>query len=399
MLTSDLLRVTLRKGVLKPTYLKPKNERAAALAEALLAMYRDAAGSSREELDEWLQELIGDAPDFLLTRGLAKLLDDRCTWTSEALVAPDALRRALYDAASRRPKPARAAIIEEVGAAFSLTPAQVEASMFADLKGAELLESFDDLSGEELLARYNVGLAQAVLLRATQVVIQISGATAAELRSFLQVVKFHQLMCVVQPNGGNGCTITLDGPLSILQRSSRYGVKLAMLLPSLLHLTQWRLDSTIRWGNRDAMVEFSVASTDKLQPFGKLRGAWISEEQRLVEARLAEHKSGWRVEASTQVLPLGDRDMLVPDMTLVHPDGRFAYVDVVGTWRRSWLERRLALLAEKGPANLVLCVSKSLAAEKEELDGLPGELVVFSSVISLPKLLAAVEKVAFHGHP
>lgn len=399
MLTSDLLRVTLRKGVLKPTYLKPKNERAEALAESLLALYREAGGSARDELDEWVGELIGDAPDFLLTRGLAKLLDDRCTWASEASAPPEALRRALYDASFRQPRPTRGAIIDEVAAAFSLSAAAVEASMFADLKGAELLESFKDLTAEELLARYNVGLAQAVLLRATQVVIRLTGATAAALRSLLQLIKFHQLLCVVEPDGGKGWVLTLDGPLSILQRSSRYGLKLAMILPPLLHFSAWALEATVRWPTREEPVTFAVSAKDKLVPYGRLRGAWVSEEQRLLEARITGHASGWVVQASTYMVSLGDRDMLVPDMTLVHPDGRVAYVEVVGTWRRSWLARRLALLAEKGPPNLVLCVSKSLAAEKEALDGLPGALVVFAQVIPLPKLLAAVESVALRGHP
>ena len=49
---------------------------------------------------------------------------------------------------------------------LSLEPAAVEQGLFADLKSEQRLVKFKDISAEHLLERYNVALAQAVLLRA-----------------------------------------------------------------------------------------------------------------------------------------------------------------------------------------------------------------------------------------
>ena len=406
MLTADLLRVTVRQGMVKPTYLRGKHARAEAYAVALCALYEKAQGWSRAALAAELQEIVGDAHDFLLARGLAKLLDDRCEWSSEAAVPADELRAALYDEAFARgvlqegalkeQRPPRDAVIEKVAARFQLSATQVEQTMFADLRDAEILESYKAIAPDALLRRYDVALAQATLLRATSLQLTVSAARPAQLRALLHALKFYQLLFQLRRTEDGAWLLEIDGPVSILQRSTRYGLQLAMLVPTLLHLEGWTLEAELRWPHRDEPLRFELSPKDKLEVTGRLRGDWVSAEQQLLEERLASHKSGWRVDPAPRLIPLGARDLFAPDLTLVHPDGRRAYVEIVGTWRISWLRRRLAVLREHGPPNTVLCVSRSMAAEKEALADFSGEIVEFAQVISLPKLLQAIEAVA---HP
>lgn len=404
MLTADLLRVTIRKGVVKPTYLKGKNAKAEGYAASLCALYNNATGWSRQELQDELKELVGDSPDFLLARGLAKLLDDRCTWGSEAAMNPEELRAALYDAAFergalqegaiKRQRAPRSEIIAKIAQQMELTPAQVETTMFADLKDAELLESYEPLTEEELLRGYDVALAQATLLRASKVTLTLHKANPGQLRALIHAMKFHQLLFQPSRNEAGEWQLTIDGPTSILQRSTRYGLQLAMLVPVLLHFSSWSLEAEVRWPQRDEPLTFVLSDKDKLQPTKKLRGAWVSAEQQLLEERLEKHKSGWTLDRQPRLIPLGARELFAPELTLVHPDGRRAFVEIVGTWRRHWLRTRLDVLREFGPPNTVLCVSRNLAAEKEALSEFKGEVVDFAQVISLPRLLEAVEAVA-----
>jgi predicted nuclease of restriction endonuclease-like RecB superfamily len=64
-------------------------------------------------------------------------------------------------------------VLEAVAAELGLPPAQVAASLFADLKDENRLLKFDDLDARRLLDRYNVALAQAVLLRSVLVTAEV----------------------------------------------------------------------------------------------------------------------------------------------------------------------------------------------------------------------------------
>lgn len=404
MLTAELVRVTVRKGRVIPTYLRGKNPRAVHYAEALCALYASAEGWSRADLAGELRELVGDAPDFLLARGLAKLLEDRCTWSREAAVPPEALREAIFDAAFRRDtlregalktqRRPREEVLAEVASAMSLSVAEVEQSFFADLPDAEILERMEAIAPEALLHAYDTALAQAVLLRARAVSVTFRAARPAQLRAFLHALKFHQLLFTVRRDAEDAWVLDIDGPAAILLRSSRYGLQLAMLVPVLLHMEGWSLEAEVSWPRHTEPLVFTLSAKDKLRPTRALRGDWVSSEQALLEERLASHASGWRVDPSPRLIPLGARDLLAPDLTLVHPDGRCAYVEIAGTWRRGWLRARLEVLRAHGPRNAVVCVSRSMAAEKEALTDFAGEVVEFAQVIPLPRLLKAVEAVA-----
>ncbi len=43
----------------------------------------------------------------------------------------------------------------------------------------------------------------------------------------------------------------IDGPASLFQHTTRYGNKLAMMLPALLHVSKWRLEANLQRSQRD----------------------------------------------------------------------------------------------------------------------------------------------------
>ena len=95
--------------------------------------------------------------------------------------------------------------------------------------------TFDDISPENLLHRYNVALAQAILLRCTAMEVRIWGETPARFRQLFRAVKFHRLICTIHETRGNSYTLKLDGPLSLFSSTQKYGLQLALFLPTLLH--------------------------------------------------------------------------------------------------------------------------------------------------------------------
>ena len=131
-----------------------------------------AANSTRRSRTEF-----GDLPDQLVYRGLAKLLEDRCDFECRGGIAAGANPRRGFPrlrghAASlwrRRQcdpfcRPSRRP--DAGGGRAELDSGPGRPRLFADLKSEQRLMRFDDTTPERLLERYNVSLAQAVLLRA-----------------------------------------------------------------------------------------------------------------------------------------------------------------------------------------------------------------------------------------
>ena len=95
--------------------------------------------------------------------------------------------------------------MKEVAGALSLTltPEQIDRSLFADLKDEQRVQTFDDITAERLLDRYNVALAQAILLRCTAMEVRVWGETPARFRQLFRAVKFHRLICTIHETPGN----------------------------------------------------------------------------------------------------------------------------------------------------------------------------------------------------
>ncbi len=236
MLTGKLVRVRHARNKLVPLYVEPADQGLLALAEQLLLAYRSAPGRTRGEIAEDLSDLIPEGPRGLLPAGLAKLLEDRCEFEVTADHPPDELREAVFKvAALGRAEAAKAgvpfdrnAVLSEVAGQLSLTltPEQIDRSLFADLKDEQRVQAFDDISADHLLNRYNVALAQAVLLRCTAMEVRIWAETPARFRQLFRAVKFHRLICTIHETAGNSYTLKLDGPLSLFSSTNKYGLQL-----------------------------------------------------------------------------------------------------------------------------------------------------------------------------
>ena len=168
MLPTALIRVRHARNRLVPQYLDASEESSREIAEQILEGFRGKEGMSRGEMEEELEELIGNHPGQILHQGLAKLLEDRCEFEVVSGHPPEELREQVFAVAARQRAGGsfdREAVLGDVGAAVGLVPADVEHGMFADLKSEQRLIKFEDTTVTRLMERYNVALAQAVLLR------------------------------------------------------------------------------------------------------------------------------------------------------------------------------------------------------------------------------------------
>ncbi len=389
MLTADLVRARAQGGEVVPRYVGLDDPKALDLARSLLAMFAEHVGHPRGQLEADLKDYLGTGTAFLLHRGLAKLLHDRSEFEIEAVDDPPELRQAVFRAAADAHRGAdggvgpfaREAVLDRVAAARALSPAEVERGLYADLKDEQILARFEACEPRWLLNRYNVALAQAVLLKATELTIHIRGEAPAGYRALFRKIKFFQLLHRVTGSAADGYRILLDGPLSLFQASQKYGLQMALFLPTLLHFRDWRLEAQVRWGKgRGRKVAFHLAPEVGLESINRLTGQWLPEEVRWLPEQFAKLGSDWQISDDGEILDLGGQGVLVPEFVFTHRGtGRRVYLEILGFWNRGALRSRLDLVRRHGPESLILALSKSLATGEDDLGGLPGEVYVFRS--------------------
>jgi len=400
MLTGKLVRVKMGRNKVTPLYIDTHSADWVEVAERLLEVYRGREGVTHGELDADLKDLFGDDPSQLIHQGLAKLVEDRCEFEVAADVPPEQLRAAVFKkaAAVRRDLEQpwdRAAIVAAAAADLGLDAERVEATLFADLYSEQRLVKFDDISPERLLERYNVGLAQAVLLRSTRVTVTIRREPPARYRQLLRAVKFHRLICEVEKVGPESYRLHLDGPLSLFSSTNKYGVQLAFFLPTVLLCRDYEVQAELLWGPKRTPKTFTLTPADRLVSHLADRGTYTPPELAMFVELFRKRIEDWQLVEETEVFPLGG-GFWVPDFQLIHGDtGEVIRLEVLGFWRKASAEKHLAFLRQHVKERFLLAVSDGLHIEDGELEGLPAGIVRFKN-LPLPDEIArlAAEMIA-----
>ncbi len=375
MLTGKLVRVRHARNKLIASYVDATEPGLLALAEQLILAYRGSPGRTRGEIAEEISDLIPEGPRGLLPAGLAKLLEDRCEFEVAADHPPEALREVAFKAAARQREAAaranvpfdRNTVFGEVAGALglTLTPEQLDASLFADLKDEQRVQSFEDISPERLLQRYNVALAQAILLRCTAMEARIWGETPGRFRQLFRAVKFHRLICTIHENANNSYTLKLDGPLSLFSSTQKYGLQLALFLPALLHCKAYDVEATVRWGSDRKEKLFTLKTLDGLRSHLADFGVYTPPELQVFADSFAAKVSGWVLAANPHPLPLED-GVWVPDFTLTHSaSGKEVFVEIFGFWRKGDIEHHHRKLLKRMPGKFVLCISEQMRTDDD----------------------------------
>lgn len=387
MLTSNLLRARVWKGEIRPDYINPEDPELLGLAETLIESFEAHIGRPRHELETELKELLGTGTEFLLQRGLAKLLWDRSEFESPVAIDPFVLRQTVFALAARY-RQANAGqinaqeIYRQLASELQMEEAfDVQNMLYADLKEEQHITLFRKVKPEWLLKRYNVALAQAVLFRASELKVRVANQSMMVYRELFRRIKFFQLMYQVHGNAEDGYELELDGPMSLFRSSQKYGVQMANFLPTLLHCTQWQLDATVLWGKAREPRRFSLSHETGLEPYQWLTGQWQPEEMQFLKQRFGKVTTDWILSEETELIDLGGQGVLVPDYVFVHkPTGQRVLMEIFGYWRKGGLAKRLELLKEHGPPNLLLAVSEELHVDEELTEDLPQEVYTFRSI-------------------
>ena len=412
MLTADHVDARRQGGELVLRRLDARALREAHdLAEAYLDAARSHVGRRREELSEAWKAISTGARKRRLAGGLEKLIDDACGFDADETLEPALVRRAIFSRATElrrvrgeslddaRPFD-RDAVVADVAAAMGRSPADLESALFSDLRGEHVLRVAPPMNAASIVEAYELGRAQAVLLRAVRVTCKVKAASPGLLRAFFARMKFHRLLFTVarDGDGDEGFTITIDGPFSMFESVTKYGLRLALVLPALRALDTWSLVAEVRWGKDREPLVFRMSHTD----IGE-RGAagslpHVSDEvSALLSGLETMHAGGspWQPEIATVLLDHPGLGVCIPDLALRNSAGELVYVEVLGFWSRDAVWKRIELAQSGLAARIVFCASARLRVSAEVLDDeAPAALYVYKGKPSARALLECVNRVA-----
>lgn len=388
MLTSELLRVRRAKGQLVPRYLTKKLiPHLLPVAEQLVAALDDKTGERRELIDEALEAIDCRPTDRLVVQGLRKLLFDRCEFACSEGADPEGLRRDAFmrAAATRRelgPRDAfdRGAILSAVAEAHDTEPLQIEERLFADLRQNEVLVAIKKLEARALIDRYNVALAQGVLMRATRVLVALDGEEPGRVRQLFRAARFHGLLHRVRDQGEGRYLVELDGPFSLFSAVQKYGLKLAVFLPAVLRCERWRLRADVLWGKKKERMLFELGPEDGLVPHDRRVSGIAPELAKFVEGFCALG-SPWDLVENDEIIAIPGEAVCVPDLRFTHRDtGEVVFLEAFGFWSRQAVWQRVETIERGFPGRIILAIGKQLRVSEEVLsEGESGQLYVYGA--------------------
>jgi predicted nuclease of restriction endonuclease-like RecB superfamily len=403
MLTSELIMPRLKKRGKTVTPLAlPTDYHFLTIANDLIQIFKKLVGHSRGELEQTLHDYEGENLDYPIISGLAHTLVNNSIFGHQSIVSPAQLRAALFKKGpiiqTSDPKAfTREQAIVETATQFSITPEQVEQSLFADLIEERILLGMKYLlTPVNLIARYNLDVARGVLYWAREVDILVRDS----YKLLFKYIKLFKLMHTIYPIPYQGYNIILHGPISPFVKSTiRYGVQFAKFLPALLLAQTWRMDAEIHLPNQTSPSHYSLDNSTTLHSHFKGVELFDSELEadfaNEFETKYGQVERNWLLTREDEVITIGDT-VIIPDFSLTHrKDGRRALIEIVGFWHPIYLHHKLQKIRQANRKDLILIVFKSASvADPVFKESAAGEVLFFTQKVVLKDVLAAVEKCA-----
>jgi uncharacterized protein len=399
MLTADLVRATKRGDQLHVQGIPPKlKPRAEELASSYLEIAQAQCGRTHDELDSAWEEVPVEPREVKLAAGLRKLIEDGCEFETQSELPPPQLRSQVFLAAAQARARVeagqrfdRAAVLAQIGAAVQLGPDQLERALYSDLKAEQRLLRAPETGAPELLRKYELAQLQAVLLRAVKVTAQVWCSTPEGYRELFRKLKFRRLLFQVQPAEGGSHRIEIDGPFSLFESVTKYGLQLALLLPALLQADRLELEADLRWGKSRTPLKFLLSQRASGER-GEGRARLPDEVEALIEA-FEGGRDGWTAAPADQILNLPGIGLCVPDLRFKHRGGETVLLEVLGYWSRDAVWRRVELVQKGLPHKLLFAASQRLRVSEAVLEDHPsGALYVYKGALSAKAIVERLER-------
>ncbi len=378
--------------------IRSKHEHYLSLAEEMMSIFRNGTGRSRDELKSEVRQLFWDEKHCNPRRvkAFCKLLEDESVFDVDERGAAAKLRiQVLGLAASKHPivvspesllearlADVRAEIAQKIGRDWDA----IENEFFRDVHELQRLKSFTGYpSAEALLTRYNEAQLQAALYRAQDMRI----LAREDYKTIIRAAKNARLMFTANRKR-DVFEFVFDGPSSVLRDTTRYGVRMAQLLPTLLACRNWELRALIRCFPRSIrQPELIVTSEHRYRSSRKTQPDFDSDvEKHFSETWGCEARDGWILKHESEPQFIGQRAFF-PDFTFEHETGVRVLFEIIGHWKPEYVSKKRDTLIQFRTKTLLLAIEEKISANFTDL-GIP--TVNYKKSLKLEPIIDALRR-------
>ena len=400
MLPIELLRVRISSKLnqIRPVFYDSQEKNQLLLAVKLVKLFEQMGteGVSKAKLDENILEIEAKYTDYKLVRGICHLLEQRCVYALPGRTFPHGgnnnamnainLRRKIFEESSRNGYPAtedeRKQILQKFATESDLTTDELEIAMWADLDKNKRLKNFESLSPLQLISWYNISILQSLLLNCIKLEFSVYGGFSWKkiLRKIKQLGLMYFLYhennleseanqqtrnqeMVFNSKKDKRVICTVEGPLSIVRLTDKYGTAMAKLIPLIIFTDIWSIDAIILRKSISGVrktYRFQISNKDKDLPLfdaskvqpqsasnmnsGSIYKNAIDNFDSIVEKKFMDKflkfSIGWNLIREPDPLILSNGKAFIPDFVF-EKYGIKVYLEIVGFWTSEYLKRKL----------------------------------------------------------
>lgn len=213
------------------------------------------------------------------------------------------------------------------------------------------------------------------------------------VRRVFRAARFHGLLYEVRRDASGRTILILDGPMSLFDSVQRYGLKLALFLPSVLSFSSFEVRADLLWGKERTPSVLVITRADGLVSTSPDPPS-LAPELEVFMAAFTRLGSEWDVKPCDEVIALPGEAACVPDLVFDHRvTGERVYLEVFGFWSRAAVWQRIELIRGGFPGRILLAVGKHLRVSEEALgEEDAGEIYVFKQTLSPRAVLSRLEQ-------
>lgn len=396
MLTKDLLRVSRAGGGYHPQFVCSSSDSDCddhdhrSLAARVIGTYQGHVGERRATLEDALTAIERESDDFKLVRGFAKLLEREATFETQAPVDPKRARRAVFEAAETVgavTETERTEALSRAADHVSIPPSELDACLYNDLDSRQVMTAFDARWGpDELLAQYDLSLAQTALFDATEIRVRSS-----DPKPLVSAIKRLRLMYDIRKTDA-GRTVHITGPDALFQSSRRYGTRFARLLRTVARAPEWHLEASIddQGTERTMQLTHEDITVPNAEPVTEM--TFDSGVEADFAARFSSLDLDWTLVREPEPLAAGAH-VVIPDFAFdwqpQNVDFR-VFFEIMGFWTPEYVEKKLSRLADLED-ELLVAVDESLGVG-EQIEALDHRAIPYSGSVRVKDVRDALRR-------
>ena len=248
MFPTDLMIVKKsRKGDIRPVFLSSDSTD---LAVRVIDFMKTAVNHNMDFIDRGRKEIEVRSKNHKVIRGLFLLMERRGKFRSPSLLDASEIRRQIFSRATLPvlDEKTRMEIFMNIASELKTDVGSVQNAMYGDKESEQILAENLEMDPEDLCKAFNMEQVETILMHSVS--MEIRGVK--DWYGILRRVKTLGLLCTIHAGEQGIESLSVSGPMSVLERSERYGMRVARLFRTICRETSWEIEASIMLKDRDS---------------------------------------------------------------------------------------------------------------------------------------------------